>query len=290
MEDLLRPIYQEHAGNPNTIGIILFERKKSDSPITDNFDVILLIIVCTAEKEWQEKHYEFNSKTAVMHTITEDLLKQWVDINGYQEAIEWIIAGNTIFDRDASISRLKEQLRRFPHEKRDSRKAIEFGKLIKRYTEVKDLYMSEQYKDAFSEMVHTLHYLARLAVIEKGYYPEVTLWSQVREIDPEIYKLYDELIQSNEEIGKRVHLMILAADFAISRRAKVSAKHLLDILEIKNGAWSYEEIKQNASIKPYELNLSAMLNYLTEKGILAAVRIDTKGVGVYQRKYRLNRA
>ncbi|HLS10051.1 nucleotidyltransferase-like protein [Lentibacillus sp.] len=290
MEDLLRPIYQERASNPSTLGIILIERKKPNSPITDNFDVVLLIIVRSLETDWQEKHYElYNGKTAVMHTITEDLLRRWIDTSGYRKAVEWIIAGKTIFDRNEYISRLKEQLRSFPHEKRDLRKAMEFGKLIKSYTDVKDLYISEQYKDAYTRMIHSLHYLARLAIIEKGYYPEVTLWNQVKKIDPEVYKLYDELIRSNEEIAKRVELMILAADFAISRKAKVSAKHLLDIMETKNGAWSYEEIKQNANVQPYELDLNAMLNYLTEKGILAAVRIDTKGEGVYERKYRVNR-
>nr|WP_010529697.1 nucleotidyltransferase-like protein [Lentibacillus jeotgali] len=291
MEDLLRPIYQERASNPNTLGIILIERKTPDSPITDNFDVILLNIVGNSEINWREKHYElYNGNTAVMHTITDDLLRRWIDTNGYRKAIEWIVAGKAIFDRNEYVSGLKKQLRSFPFEKRDLRKAMEFGKLVKSYTEVKDLYMSEQYKDAFTRMVHSLHYLARLAVIEKGYYPEVTLWNQVRKIDPEVYKLYDELIESHEEIAKRVQLMILAADFAISRKAKVSAKHLLDIMETKNNVLSYEEIKQNPSVKPYELDLAAILNYLTEKGILSPVRIGTKGAGVYQRQYRVNQS
>src|SRR5699024_1547062 len=290
MEDLLRPIYQERESNPSTLGIILIERKTPDSPITDNFDVILLNIVGNSEIEWQEKHYELeNGNTAVMHTITDHLLRQWIDTSGYRKAIEWIIAGKIIFDRDEYVSRLKEHLRTFPLVKRDLRKAMEFGKLIKSNTEVKDLYMSEQYKDAFTRMVHSLHYLARLTVIEKGCYPEVTLWNQVKKIDPEVYKLYDELIESNEEIAKRVQLMILAADFAIIRRAKVSAKHLLDIMETKDGAWSYEGIKQNPGVKPYEIDLAAILNYLTEKGILSPVRINTKGAGVYQRQYRVNR-
>ncbi|GGK08047.1 hypothetical protein GCM10007063_33180 [Lentibacillus kapialis] len=291
MENLLRPIYQEYARNPNTLGIILIERKAPDSPITDNFDVVLFNVVDEAAIEWQEKHYELDDgNTVVMHSITDRLLRQWIDTNGYRKAIEWVVAGKTIFDRNEYVSRLKERLRSFPLEKRDLRKAMEFGKLIKSYTEVKDLYKSEHYKDAFTRMVHSLHYLARLAVIEKGYYPEVTLWNQVKKIDPEVYKLYDELIESREEIAKRVQLMILAADFAISRRAKVSAKHLLDIMNTKDGAWSYEEIKQSSGVRPYVLDLAAILNYLTDKGILLPVRIDTKGTGVYLRQYRVNRS
>ncbi|QKY68272.1 nucleotidyltransferase-like protein [Lentibacillus sp. CBA3610] len=288
MEDLLRPIYQEYTSDSDTLGAILIEKKKPDSPITDNFDVILLIIVNNLETNWQEKHYEFNGKTAVMHAVTENLLLKWIDTNGYRKALEWIMAGKTIFDRDQYVARLKEQLRSFPHDRRDLRKVIEFGKLLKSYTEVKDLYGTEQYKDAFSRMVHSLHYLARLAVIERGYYPEVTLWNQVKKIDPEVYKLYEELIESNEDVAKRVHLMILAADFAISRRAKVSAKHLLDIMATKQDAWSFEEIKQHPGVKPYELDLAAILNYLIEKRIITTEKIETKAESVYKRKYKMN--
>ncbi|SDR08890.1 Nucleotidyltransferase-like [Virgibacillus subterraneus] len=288
MEDLLRPIFQERAGNASTLGIVIIEKTKPNSPITDNFDVILLIIVDESESEWQEKHYEFDGKIAAMHTVTEKLLMEWIDTSGYRKAVEWIIDGKVIFDRNEYLSQLKDQLRNFPHEKRDLRKAMEFGKLVKSYSEVKDLYASEQYKDAYSRMVHSLHYLARLAVIEKGYHPEVTLWNQVRQIDPEVYKLYDELIQSDEAISKRLQLMIIASDFVISTRAEVSAKHLLCIMETKEDGWSHGELKQNGKVSPYQLDLTAMLSYLTEKGILIAERIQTKGAGVYQREYRIN--
>lgn len=103
-----------------------------------------------------------------------------------------------------------------------------FGKVIKSYSEANPLYKSNQYKDANSKILYSLHNLARLAVIEKGSYPEVTVWSQVRQIDMEIYKLYEEFIEGNEEIEKRIQLMIIAMDHIISNRAKVAVEHLLN--------------------------------------------------------------
>ncbi len=44
MEDVLRPIYQERASNKDTLGILLIEKKKSESPVTDNLDAILFIV------------------------------------------------------------------------------------------------------------------------------------------------------------------------------------------------------------------------------------------------------
>ena len=140
------------------------------------------------------KHYEFEDKTAALHVVSEDLLMQWIDTSTYRRAIEWIVNGKIIFDRNEYINALKEQLRSFPSDKRDLRKAIEFGKLVKSYDEAKDLYETLHYKDAYSKLINSLHYLARLAVIERGFHPEVIVWKQVRQIDPEVYKLYEELI------------------------------------------------------------------------------------------------
>lgn len=288
MEDLLRPIYQERASNLDTLGILLIEKTKPNSPLTDNFDVILLIIVNNEKQPWHVKHYEFEGKTAAMHVVGEDLLMQWIDTSIYRRAVEWVIYGKVIFDRNEYISDLKEQLRSFPSKKRDLRKAIEFGKLVKSYNEAKDLYETLHYKDSYSRMIHSLHYLARLAIIEKGFHPEVTVWNQVRQIDPEVYRLYEELIQSNEEIEKRVQLMILAIDFVISTRAGYSAKHLLDIMREREGSWSYSELKTHPSLVPYGLDLTAIVSYLSEKNIIKTERVETKGVGVYQRKYIVN--
>ena len=57
-----------------------------------------------------------------------------------------------------------------------------------------------------------------VAVIENGLFPEVTVWSQVKKIDPAIYKLYEELIISDEPLEKRLELLFLASEFFIHNR------------------------------------------------------------------------
>ncbi|MBR7795280.1 hypothetical protein GT022_04355 [Agaribacter marinus] len=288
MENFLRPIYQKHASDSNTLGVLILEKTKPDSPITDNFDVILLIIVKESQQDWYVKHYEFDHKTCALHMVKEDLLMKWIDTSGYRTAVEWIIYGKVIFDRNEYILQLKSQLRDFPDNKRDLRKAIEFGKLVKSYNEAKELFESEEYKDTNSKILYSLHYLARLAVIEKGYYPEVTVWSQVKQIDLEVYKLYEEFIESNEDMKKRIQLMLIAMDYVISSRVKVSVKHLLDIMETSEDAWSYADLKSLPMISPYSLDLSAIIAYLVEKDIILTVREETKGAGVYHRKYKIH--
>ncbi|WP_085993152.1 nucleotidyltransferase-like protein [Oceanobacillus senegalensis] len=288
MENFLRPIYQERASDINTLGILTLEKINPNSPLTDDFDMILLIIVKEAKQAWFVKHYESASETAALHIVREDTLLEWIDTSTYRRAVEWIINGKIVFDRNEYINNLKEELRAFPTQKRNLRKAIEFGKLVKSYNEAKELFSSGNYKDANSKILYSLHYLARLAVIEKGFYPEVTVWNQVKNIDLEIYKLYEEFIESREEIKKRIELMILAMDYVINNRAAVSAEHFLEIMRTRDEPWSYAELKNVSEIEPYTLDLSAIISYLEEKEFILSVLEETKGTGVFQRKYKIS--
>ncbi|UFU00162.1 nucleotidyltransferase-like protein [Radiobacillus kanasensis] len=285
MEDLLRPIYQKRASQSNTLGVLIIERNKPVSPVTDNFDVILLVIAKESEQPWFVKHYEFDGKTAAMHVVDEDLLKEWIETSTYRKAVEWIMNGVTVFDRNEYVANLKEELSQFPQEQRDLKMALEFAKLTRSYSEAKDLFQTEQYLDAYSRVLRSLHYLARLAIIEKGYHPEVTVWNQVKRIDSEAYKLYEELIKSDEETHKKVELMLLAVEVATNSRSKTCAKHLLDVMATKEEAWSFGELKVHPDIEPYALDLSTKVAYLTDKGILGVELEETKGRGIFQRKY-----
>lgn len=287
MENFLRPIYQERASDENTLGILIMEKTKPNSPLTDNFDMILLIIVKEQEDSWYVKHYESDTGTAALHIVAEELLLKWIDTSGYRRAVEWIKYGKVIFDRNEYVHHLKSKLREFPLEKRCLRKAIEFGKLIKMYSEAKDLFELGEYKDANSKIYYSLHYLARLALAEKGFYPEITVWSQVKRIDIETFKLFEEFMESKEEIEKRVELMLIAMDFVIKDRAESGVEHLLNIIRTKGEAWSYTELKNNPATSAYTLDLSAIISYLEEKEIIEVVLEETKGLGVYLRKYKI---
>ncbi|MGP4071678.1 nucleotidyltransferase-like protein [Piscibacillus sp. B03] len=287
MENLLRPIYQERASQPNTLGVLLYEKLHDQSPVTDNFDVILLIVVRDADEDWYVKHYEFEQKTAAMHIVDEQLLNEWIDKSGYRKVIDWAINGKIVFDRNEYMANLKETLRQFPEKTRKLKKVVEFAKLIRAYRECKDLYASKHYMDANSLMVRSLHYLARVTVLEKGFHPEITVWNQVKKIDPEVYKLYEELMESEEPLEKKISLMLLASDFAIHSRAEQGAEHLLNIMKEKEEPWSFGELKVHPETQAYTLDLSILLDYLVERKIVDTELVETKGDSIFHRQYIL---
>ncbi|MFE6169079.1 nucleotidyltransferase-like protein [Viridibacillus arvi] len=286
MEQLLRPIYQERASHPNTIGVILIEKREEVSPITDTFDTILLIITKESDRPVFTKHYTFKEKKAAMHIITEKQLNKWLLVGTNKKIVDWLFFGKVLFDRNEYLSNLKKELKEFPFYGRKIKMGIEFAKLIRRYLEGKVCFEEKNYLDAYNHVVESLHHLARLAVMDKGLYPEVTVWSQVKQIDPAIYKLYEELITSEESLDKRLELLFLASEFFIHSRTADGATHVIEVMSQKD-FWTIQELHEQEELKNYSVNLEVFIEYLIDKGYISVERVETKGNNIYHRDYRV---
>lgn len=137
-----------------------------------------------------------------MHIVTEAHLKEWILLGTNRKVFEWLQNAKVLFDRNEYVANLKTELREFPFYGRKVKMGLEFAKLVRRYVDGKGLFEKKQFLDAYNHVVHSLHHLARLAVIENGLHPELTVWQQVKQIEPEIFKLYEELVNSEETIEK----------------------------------------------------------------------------------------
>ncbi len=285
MEDLLRPIYQERASHANTLGILLIEKRRQNNPLTDNFDVILFVIVKDIETSTLLKHFQLDSgKIAVLKVVNESQLDEWIKLGSNRKVYEWVIGGKVLFERNEYITQLKQELFDFPLGDRKKRIGLEFAKLIRRYTEGKELFELGHLLDAYNNIVHALHHLARLSVINNGFHPEITLWSQVRKIEPEVFKLYQELVESDEPLKKKLELLFLASEFLINSSTKVGSLHLMEVFE-ENEKWTIQELVVHKEIKDYSVDFEALLVFLIERKIVKISIEETKGKGIFRRIY-----
>ncbi|MFB5283208.1 nucleotidyltransferase-like protein [Peribacillus sp. Hz7] len=286
MEDILRPIYQERASLQSTLGILLIEKSEDASLITDTFDYILFVIVNEAEDSVFVKHYMYKEKKAALHVVQEEQLKKWLLLGTNRKVVNWIQEGKILFDRNEYLKQLKTEIREFPFYGRKLKKGLEFAKLIRRYTDGRALFENGHFLDAFNHIVHSLHHLARLEVIEQGFYPEATVWNQVKLIEPEIYKLYKELVSSEETLEKRLELLFLASEFLIHSRISIGSQHLLEIMETKEEPWTIAELMNHPELIHYTVDLSVLVEYLIEKHVIQSIKVETKGQGVFHRYYQ----
>lgn len=288
MEHILRPIYQERASQSNTSGVILIDKKEDEDILTDTFDTVLLIIVKKADHLVFSKHYLYEEKKMVMHIITQEQVRKWLLLGTNKKIVDWIFFGKVLFDRNEFLLQLRKELQEFPFEGRKIKTGIQFAKLIRRYLEGKKFFEHENYLDAFSHVMESLHYLGRLSVINNGLYPEVTVWSQVKKIEPAIYKLYEELITSNEPIDKRLELLFLASEFLIHSRTHDGAQHIVEVM-LTQDVWTIQELHDHEELINYSSNLEVFIEYLIDKGYIQVEPVIAKNEAVFHRHYKVDK-
>ncbi|RFU63016.1 nucleotidyltransferase-like protein [Peribacillus glennii] len=287
MEDILRPIYQERASMQSTLGILLIEKRKNASPITDTFDYILFVMVNEADEPVFVKHYTYQDQKAALHIVHEQQLKDWLLLGSNRKVVDWIQNGKILFDRNEFLFHLKTEIREFPFYGRKIKMGIEFAKLIRRYMDGKAFFENGHFLDAYNHVVHSLHHLARLEIIEQGFHPEVTVWNQVRHMEPEIFKLYEELVCSEESLEKRLELLFLASEFLIYSRTNLGSQHLLEVMDTKDDKWSIAELMEHPELVHYSVDLGVLLEYLIDKHVIDVVKAETKGREIFHRYYRV---
>ncbi|PYZ92438.1 hypothetical protein CR194_16555 [Salipaludibacillus keqinensis] len=288
MDDLLRQLYQDRTNDEHTLGIISVEKRKQQEANTDYFDVVLLVILDDSKSAWEIKHYEYSEYKVAMHLVNTMQLHDWLLNSSNRRVVDWLMNGKVIFDRNEYMKEFRHQMMEFPYEDRQEKIGVEFSKLIRRFTDGKSLYYEGHYLDSYNQIVHALHHLARLSVIEHGFYPEVTVWQQVRKIEPEIHKLYSELVTGTESIEKKLELLLIANEFELMSKTKLGSAHLLDLMKKEETPWTIQELKQQLSIHEYSLDLSILLEYLVQKGYVDVVKEETKGQAIYHRQYVVN--
>lgn len=288
MEHILRPIYQERASQPDTLGVILINKREEAPNSTDTFDAVLLIIVKYAETPIFSKHYTYGDTKMVMHIITEERLRKWIFIGSNKRLVDWLFHGKIMFDRNEFLFKLRSELQEFPFFGRKIKTGIQFAKLIRSYQDGKELFERAHYLDAYNYVVASLHQLGRLSVLDAGHYPEVTVWAQVKRNDPAIYKLYEELVMSNESLEKRLELLFLAGEFLINSRTNDGAQHILETM-LAQEYWTIQELHNQAELSYYSTELEVFVEYLIDKGLIKVESVIAKNDAIFHRNYYVDR-
>lgn len=285
MEQILRSIYQERASDPKTLGVLLVGKRREEDPMTDMFDAILLIITADETTPIYTKHYTTDVGNAAMHVISDGQLRKWLVLGSKRKVVDWLFNGTVYFDRNEYIEGMKRALTEHPYYGQKIKMGLEMSRLVRAYMEGKRFYEQENHLDAYNHVVNSLHHLARLAVIEKGLFPEVKVWNQVKRIDPAIYKLYEELVMSEEPLKERLELLFLASEFFIYNRTEKGSQHILEVMATRD-SWEIQDLHEHEELRLYSVELEVFIEFLIKRGFIKVVEMASKNNFISHRMYK----
>jgi hypothetical protein len=249
------------------ISILAVDNPSLFSAITDGYDLVLLVISKEDLKTNRQYYYIKDNCRIQERWISPSALDRFIVQGEYRNLIYWILKGEILLDRETYLEGLRHRTLEFPAELREHKLIIEFSKFLRRYLESKEHILEDHVLDAYNNILDALHHWARLVIIEAGIHPEVTVWSQIKSINPGVYKLYEELTLSTETLKQRVQLVLLACEFSIMNKMERSCKMLLNILSSREQAWSLQELQQYGGLADVKLELPLLLNRLVKKSL-----------------------
>lgn len=284
MEDIIRPLVNHCASRPTTLAVLLFDRTKELLTAAEMFDVIIYAVATDQENLEQSRHYYVQGMKVGLIIIDERHFRQKIQQSTDRHI--FLHDGEVLFERD----RYMESLKKGNISNHDNKKklGLEFVKIIQAYTIGKKLYEDGHYLDAYNFLVNALQHLARFVLLEKGIKIEPLLWKQIKNCEPEILKLFDELIKNEEPIEKRLELIFLASSFLIYSKTQIGAAHILEVLGERH-LWSYEMIEQHPQIRCYGSCLGTLLEYLIEKELLYPIDMESNFSGIYERHFQVKK-
>lgn len=241
------------------------------SAVTDGFDLLLLVISSDTERAHQQYHYIKDDRRIQERWISPDALNGYILHGEQRSIIYWILKGEILLDRNMYLESLRHKVLEFPADLREHKLLIEFSKFLRSYSQSKEYLLYEHALDAYNHVLEALRHWARIVIIESNQLPEVTVWRQIKSINPGVYKLYEELTHSTETVKQRVQLVLLACEFSVMSKMERCCMPLFEVLGSREEAWSLQELQQEAKLTDIRMELPLLLSKLVKKSLVKEI-------------------
>ncbi|NEW09140.1 hypothetical protein GK047_24495 [Paenibacillus sp. SYP-B3998] len=255
------------------ISVMAVDNPKQLPALTDGFDILLLIITNDLSLNNHTTNYIRDNQRIQERWHDPASVEQWIRHGIHRNIIHWLLKGEILLDQNTYLEGLRHRMLEFPVDLREHRLLVEFSLFLRKYLQSKEYILDEHLLDAYNNILEALHHWARIVIIEDGYHPEITVWRQIRAINPGVYKLYEELTTSKETIKQRVQLVLLACEFSVMSKMERCCEALIHILEESDRPLSGDELQMNPQLVEVKAELPLLLNKLVKKGLIKEVAI-----------------
>lgn len=277
LNDVLADIDKEES-------VVRFVTSPDHSFIINGVDELYLVIgQFPNEQKFTVKYNVIDGKSVERRWISEEYLRKSILVESNRQVAQWVLLGEVVQDPTGIVQFLQGELRNKHSLSHKKNKFIEVAGLVRRYAEAKEYLKKGYLLDSLNSIYQSFHHWARLAVLEAGESPETTLWEQLKEIDPSVYRMYEELATSKEPLDKRIELFLLALDFSILSKMESCVPFLLEILSSRKGFWTVEEILDHPSIDDRSFDIFLLLERMAKRALIKEKLILKNGL--YEKCY-----
>jgi len=259
--------------DPRVISVTAVENPKQLPALTDGFDILLLIITNDLSLNNHIINYIKDELRIQERWVDPSSLEQWIRNGDNRNIIHWLLKGEILLDHNVYLEGLRHKMLEFPVDLREQKLLFEFSFFLRKYLQSKEYLLDEHLLDAYNNILEALHHWARIVIIEAGFHPEITVWKQVRVINPGVYKLYEELTTSKETLKQRVQLVLLACEFSVMSKMERCCKALFSILQQSEQPWGADDLQNHPQLAEIRVELPLLLNKLARKSLIREVAI-----------------
>ncbi|NOU90856.1 hypothetical protein GC102_34770 [Paenibacillus sp. LMG 31460] len=255
------------------ISVMAVDNPKQLPSLTDGFDTLLLIVTNDLSLNNHTTNYIRDDSRIQERWIDPSSIEQWIRHGVNRNILHWLLKGEILLDQNTYLEGLRHRILEFPGDLREHKLLVEFSLFLRKYLQSKEYILDEHLLDAYNNILEALHHWARIVIIEDGYHPEITVWRQIRAINPGVYKLYEELTMSKETLKQRVQLVLLACEFSVMSKMERCCEAFIQILRENEIPLSTDELQQHAQLVELRTELPLLLNKLVKKGLIKEVAV-----------------
>jgi len=273
MDNIRKSVFERYRCDDRVRSIVAMEKKNGSPTFTNGCDMLFLIIAAGDTAGNVISHYIQDGFRIQERRVASSDLERAIRRGKDDQIIFWILRGEILLDRGTYMEGIRHRLFEFPPTAREEKLLSEFAAFVEKYLRSKERLQSGQILDAYTDVLEALKHWARIVIIEDGKYPEETVWSQVYQINPGVYKLFEELTQSQETLEQRIQLVLLACDFSVMSKMEKCCGILLQVLQSREEPWSLNELEANERLSGAGPLLPMLLKQLEKKSLIREVAV-----------------
>jgi hypothetical protein len=264
--------YSEKLGREEgVISLLLVVNPFSYQPLIDGMDRLALIVTSAANIDKDTEHWIWEDTRIQVRRVKPETLESWIVSGDNRNVVHWLVEGEIMVDHDNYLATLRNRLMEWSPLIREQKLLSEFSRFVRTYLQAKQDLRDGQVLDAYSNVLSSLHYWAHIALVEQGMHPELTVWEQMRRVNPGVYKLFEELTTSGETLEQRVQLVLLACEFSVLNKMESSCALLIRLIESRDESWTPAELLRHPDLSGLSLDMSILLQKLVKRGCIREI-------------------